>query len=41
MAVRCKKEKIKVLEEMIESKKNESRHMGFKNRVFKDVPTLN
>ena len=37
-----KKEKIKVLEEMIESKDGKSsRHQRFKNKIFKDVPTLN
>ncbi|CDW81149.1 rna-binding protein 34 [Stylonychia lemnae] len=37
-----KKERIKVLEEMIESRdKKSSRHQKIKNKIFKDVPTLN
>lgn len=37
-----KKEKIRVLEEMIESRdKKTSRHQNIKNRIFKDQPTLN
>lgn len=37
-----KKEKMKVLEEMIESRdKKTSRHQKIKNKIFKDQPTLN